>query len=247
MLVLQLKAQEWALDGNSCPSVPPCLFPLLFDFFMNLPNKLTVARFVLTAVFVVMTADPGGWGRGWCFTAGLAVFVVASITDWLDGYWARKYNLVTNFGKLMDPLVDKVLMCGAFVMLTETPGDLIATVGHPAKPGAGVLPGWFTIAVLAREFLVTGLRGLASTSGVVIAADKLGKHKTTWQIILASYFLTCLATREGALQWLRPLFDQVWFAPHTMGVCLIWTALGFTLWSGWVYFWKNREIVTRDW
>jgi CDP-diacylglycerol--glycerol-3-phosphate 3-phosphatidyltransferase len=213
------------------------LLALLRSQQMNLPNKLTVGRLFLTAIFVAVAADPLGWGAGWCYTVGLVLFAVASFTDYLDGYWARKYQLVTEFGKLMDPLVDKVLICSAFVMLTEAL--------HPGTTKQ-VLPGWFTVTVLAREFLVTGLRLVASAQGAVLAADRLGKHKTAWQIVIASYFLTFLASHEASLQWLRPLFDFWWFSPHTLGKILIFIALFATVFSGCAYFWRNRELVFKD-
>jgi CDP-diacylglycerol---glycerol-3-phosphate 3-phosphatidyltransferase len=206
---------------------------------VNFPNQLTLARLVLTVIFVVVTACPESWGKGWCYSVGLFIFAIASITDWLDGYWARKYQLETAFGKLMDPLVDKVLMCAAFVILTEVPA-------LPPRLG-GLLPGWFTVGVLAREFLVTGLRLIASAKGHVMAADRLGKHKTTWQIILACYMLCFLASRETAFSFLSPLFQAPWFSPTLLGPVLVWLALGITLWSGWVYFWKNRSLVVGDW
>ncbi|MBP7949487.1 MAG: CDP-diacylglycerol--glycerol-3-phosphate 3-phosphatidyltransferase [Verrucomicrobiales bacterium] len=204
---------------------------------MNLPNKLTLGRLALTVLFVAVTSSPLGWGRGWAFTAGLLIFGVASLTDYLDGYLARKHNLITAFGKLMDPLADKVLLCAAFVLLTETPGP----------EGAGHLfPGWVTVTVLAREFLVTGLRLVASAQGSVLAADKLGKHKTIWQIITALYFLLFLSTGEPALSWLRPVFDVRLLGPGGLGMVLIAVTLLTTVVSGWAYFWKNRALAFRE-
>jgi CDP-diacylglycerol--glycerol-3-phosphate 3-phosphatidyltransferase len=204
---------------------------------MNLPNKLTMGRLVLTAVFVALTADPAGWGRGWCYTAGLVLFAIASITDYLDGYLARKYQLVTEFSKLMDPLVDKVLICAAFVVLTEA---------LDPQTQKQVFPGWITVAILTREFLVTGMRLLASASGAVLAADRLGKHKTAWQIGAVCYFLAYLACFESAMAWLRPLFDLAWFSPAHLGPVLLGIVLLATIWSGGAYFWKNRNLVFRD-
>ena len=203
---------------------------------MNLPNKLTLGRLVLTVIFVIVTADPHGWGAGWAYTAGMAIFGFASITDYLDGYLARKYKLITAFGKLMDPLADKILLCAAFVLLTET---------TPTGDHAVMLPGWVTVSVLAREFLVTGLRLVASAQGFVLAADSLGKHKTVWQITTASYFLILLASQESAMAWIRPFFSLPGCDPHYLGNFLIFMTLATTLFSGLRYFWNNRELVLK--
>ena len=118
---------------------------------MNLPNQLTVARLILTFVFVaLLSLEDLSWSK----TAALCAFAIAAITDFLDGYFARKHNLVTNFGKLMDPLADKVLMCAGFVLLTRLE----------------LIPAWIVVVILSREFMVTGLRLLASAEGVVLAA-----------------------------------------------------------------------------
>lgn len=193
---------------------------------MNLPNQLTVSRLVLTVVFVAVTALP--WA--YAFTVGLFLFSVASITDWLDGKIARERNLVTAFGQLMDPLADKVLMAAAFITLMEK--DL--------------MPGWLVIAILAREFLVTGLRLVAGARGAVLAADKLGKQKTIWQIVTACYLLVYLASREEPLAWVRPLFDWPSLGFQILHPLLLGLTLATTLYSGFAYFWKNRAMVMRE-
>jgi CDP-diacylglycerol--glycerol-3-phosphate 3-phosphatidyltransferase len=191
---------------------------------MNLPNKLTVARLVLTFVFVgLLTVE----GSGFTKTLALLVFTVAAFTDFLDGHLARKHGLITNFGKLMDPLADKVLMCAGFVMLTEL----------------GLIPAWIVILILSREFLVTGLRLVASAEGVVLAAENLGKYKTTAQIVTVIYFLLFLASTEAAFGWLKPFFDAFYFGPDHLGTLLVWISLILTLWSGISYVWKNRKLL----
>jgi CDP-diacylglycerol--glycerol-3-phosphate 3-phosphatidyltransferase len=204
---------------------------------MNLPNKVTLGRLVLTVIFVIVTASPHGWGTGWSYTAGMLIFGVASATDYLDGYWARKYGLVTDFGKLMDPLVDKVLMCAAFVVLTET-----------TYPGGNnvILPGWVTVTVLTREFLVTGLRLVATSKGMVLAADRLGKHKTGFQIATASYFLVYLACQEPSMNWFSFFFSLPGMGTAQTGAVLIALTLITTVYSGWRYFWNNRQIVLNE-
>ncbi len=191
---------------------------------MNLPNKLTVARLILSFLFVgLLTID----GLPLAKTFALLVFVIAAVTDFLDGYIARKHGLVTNFGKLMDPLADKVLMCAGFVLLTEL----------------GLIPAWIVILILTREFLVTGLRLLASAEGVVLAAENLGKYKTTAQIVTIIYFLVYLAASEAMLGWFKPFFDAFYFGPQHLGSVLIWLSLILTMWSGFSYVWKNRKLL----
>lgn len=193
---------------------------------MNLPNRLTVSRLVLTVVFVAVTAIP--WP--YAFTLGLVLFSIASLTDWLDGKIARERNLVTAFGQLMDPLADKVLMAAAFVTLMDQ----------------NLMPGWLVIAVLAREFMVTGLRLVAGTRGAVLAADKLGKQKTIWQIVTACYLLVYLASREAPLAFAGPLFDLPVIGFGTVHRLLLALTLVTTIYSGLAYFWKNRRLVLEE-
>lgn len=132
---------------------------------MNTPNKLTLLRVVMIPFFVVfMLADLGNWAK-W---VALAIFVVASATDWLDGYLARKYHLVTNFGKFMDPLADKLLVCSAMICLIEL----------------GLIPSWVVIIIIGREFVISGFRLIASDNGIVIAANYWGKFKTVCQMVM---------------------------------------------------------------
>lgn len=196
---------------------------------MNLPNKLTVARLVLTGVFVAALSVDMPYAR----TAALLLFSIAAITDFLDGYLARKHNLITDFGKLMDPLADKVLMASGFVMLCSQ------------EPTRALFPAWVVIAILTREFMVTGLRLVAAAEGKVLAAEKLGKHKTIWQIITVIYFLLYLAAEDPGLQWLARLFEIYLLSPATMGLVLIAITLILTVWSGFGYLWKNRSLL-RD-
>ena len=133
---------------------------------MNLPNKLTVLRVLLIPLFVLfMLTDLGGSAGKYI---ALAFFVVASITDFLDGYLARKNNLVTNFGKFMDPLADKLLVCAAMICLIQT----------------GKLAAWIVIVIISREFIISGFRLVASDNGIVIAASYWGKFKTVSQMIM---------------------------------------------------------------
>lgn len=191
---------------------------------MNLPNQLTVARFFLSFLFVALLSIEG---VELTKTAALVVFVVAAITDFLDGYLARKHQLITNFGKLMDPLADKILMCAGFVLLTRLE----------------LIPAWMVVVILSREFLVTGLRLLASAEGVVLAAENLGKYKTIFQIVTIIYFLIYLAAQDPWLEFLQPMFNAFFLGPEYLGMLLNWISLILTLWSGCSYAWKNRNLL----
>lgn len=139
---------------------------------MNLPNKLTILRVLLIPVFVVFLLAKDAIGP-WSVYAALVVFVVASLTDMLDGKIARKYNLVTNFGKFMDPLADKLLVISALVCYVEM----------------GRIPAWIVLIIIAREFIISGFRLVAAESGIVIAASYWGKIKTTVQMITIIFMM----------------------------------------------------------
>lgn len=133
---------------------------------MNLPNKLTVLRVILIPFFVVCLLAEGGSVPALRYAA-VAIFIAASLTDLLDGKIARKYNLVTNFGKFMDPLADKLLVCSALICLIQL----------------GQIPSWMVIIIVSREFIISGFRLVAAEQGIVIAASYWGKWKTTFQMI----------------------------------------------------------------
>ena len=133
---------------------------------MNLPNKLTTFRVILIPFFVFFLLAP--YFEGYGNYIALVIFIVASLTDFLDGKIARKYNLVTNFGKFMDPLADKLLVCSALICLIAL--DRI--------------PAWIVIVIISREFIISGFRLIAADNGVVIAASYWGKFKTTFQMVM---------------------------------------------------------------
>ena len=155
------------------------------------------------------------------------IFIVASFTDFLDGHYARKYGLITTFGKLMDPLADKILMCSAFVVLCE----------H------GLIAGWVVVIILGREFLVTGIRLVATSQGAVLAADKLGKLKTVFQISTVIYLLLVLAADETVLAFLTPVFEFQPLSKAILGTILIGLSLVTTVVSGLNYMLGNRELL----
>lgn len=135
---------------------------------MNLPNKLTILRVILIVPFVIFMLVPIGGNEFISMYVAVGIFIVASLTDLLDGKIARKYNLVTNFGKFMDPLADKLLVAAALICLTAN----------------GRLAAWISIIIISREFIISGFRLVASDNGIVIAASYWGKFKTTFQMIM---------------------------------------------------------------
>ncbi|MEO7167442.1 MAG: CDP-diacylglycerol--glycerol-3-phosphate 3-phosphatidyltransferase [Spartobacteria bacterium] len=188
---------------------------------MNWPNRLTLGRLALTVFFVLSLGSAWTYAR----TIALVLFVLAGISDYLDGEIARRYGSVTKFGKLMDPLVDKVMMAAAFICLVPL----------------GAVPAWVATIVVARDFLITGLRLLASSEGIVLPAEKLGKQKTTWQITTVVFFLLLLTLSE-----LRPaIVETAWWqlAWRYGGNTLLWITIGLTIYSGLGYLWRHRELL----
>ncbi len=190
---------------------------------MNWANRLTLSRLALTIAFVITLNSAWAYAR----TAALILFIIAGATDYLDGEIARHYGVITRFGKLMDPLVDKIMIAAAFISLV------------PLK----AVPAWAAIIVVARDFLITGLRLLASSNGQVLPAEQLGKHKTSWQIATVLYFLLLLAASE--LRYARS--ETVWWSrAWTTGTALVWITVALTLYSGLAYLWKHRAVVAPE-
>ena len=155
---------------------------------MNLPNKLTVLRVIMIPFFVAALLYDGGANQNMRYVAA-ALFIIASLTDMLDGKIARKYNLVTNFGKFMDPLADKLLVCSALICMIEL----------------RELPAWMVIIIISREFIISGFRLVASDNGVVIAASYWGKFKTTFQmigVVLLIFNIPVLSTLTTIIVWI---------------------------------------------
>ena len=179
---------------------------------MNLPNKLTVLRMILVPVFMVCMMFDNLW---WTM-AGLMIFIIASVTDWLDGYLARRDNLVTTFGKFMDPLADKMLTTAALLILMEK--DYISS--------------WILLIVLGREFLVAGVRLAAVGEGKVIAASMWGKAKTVAQMIAIIVSIILISI---------PNFDA-----YLIVNILIWISTVLTLISGADYLIKNKDFIKTN-
>jgi CDP-diacylglycerol---glycerol-3-phosphate 3-phosphatidyltransferase len=191
---------------------------------MNWANRLTLSRLALTVLFVVALSSPWRYAH----TTALVTFLVAGVTDFFDGEIARRYQTVTNFGKLMDPLVDKIMIAAAFISLV------------PLR----AIPAWAATVVVGRDFLITGLRLMASTQGHVLSAERLGKHKTSWQIITVIFFLTLLAIAE----WSGTSARSEWWhrAWNEAGAVLVWLTVALTLYSGLGYAWRHRAVVESD-
>jgi CDP-diacylglycerol--glycerol-3-phosphate 3-phosphatidyltransferase len=201
---------------------------------MNLPNKLTVSRFALTVLFLWVLFWP--WPVPFRNTFALAFFCVASFTDFLDGKIARSRGLITNFGILMDPLADKILTCSAFIAFVES------THLHPESPAPVKVAAWMVIVIVARELAITGLRLLAASKGVVLSAERFGKHKTISQIVAIIALLVIDARNEWPA-WLQNVF-QGWSVEFT--VIALWLTVALTAASGLIYLWRNREIYLSD-
>ena len=168
---------------------------------MNLPNKLTILRMIMIVPFVVfMLAPVGGAAGKWI---ALVLFVAASLTDLLDGKIARKYNLVTTFGKFMDPLADKLLVCSAMICLVQM----------------GRIPAWIVIIIISREFIISCFRLVASDKGVVIAASWWGKFKTTFQMVMIILMIADIAALSVVTQivmWIALILTVVSLIDYLM-------------------------------
>ena len=176
---------------------------------MNLPNKLTLFRVVLIPFFVFFLLTP--YFEGYGNYIAVAIFIVASITDFLDGKIARKYNLVTNFGKFMDPLADKLLVCSALICLIQLE----------------LIPAWVVIIIIAREFIISGFRLVASDNGVVIAASYWGKFKTAFQMLTVIVLILNSPNKVFTI----------------LGTVLIYVSLALTVISLIDYIAKNKDVL----
>lgn len=195
---------------------------------MTLPNKLTLLRIVIIPVMIVLFYIP--WlsenniflGVSYLYFIEFLIFIIASLTDFLDGYIARKYNLVTTFGKFLDPLADKMLVFSSMVILMLNNNGVI--------PGGPLVPMWVFVVMIIREFMVSGIRMLVSTKGVVIAAGWMGKWKT---------FVTMIAI-------LVLFMSGIHVSVIYIGQVLMYIACLLTIVSGAQYFWRSRSIILES-
>ncbi|PAV30069.1 CDP-diacylglycerol--glycerol-3-phosphate 3-phosphatidyltransferase [Virgibacillus profundi] len=188
---------------------------------MNIPNKITLSRIFLIPIFIILLSVPFDWGEWSIGSAALPIshfaaallFIFASATDWVDGYYARKYDLVTNLGKFLDPLADKLLVSAALILLVEM----------------GFAPAWVTIIIISRELAVTGLRLVAAGEGIVLAAGSMGKLKTATQMIA----IAVLLLHNFPFSYIEFPF----------GTIMLYIATFFTVYSGIDYFVKNWHVM----
>jgi CDP-diacylglycerol--glycerol-3-phosphate 3-phosphatidyltransferase len=191
------------------------------DPVWNLPNILTLLRIAAIPVLVAVLFSPSRTAGFWA----AVIFAIASFTDWLDGYLARRMGIVTTFGKFLDPIADKLIVMSALIMILPF----------------GRVPAWMVLVILGREIIITGLRGLASTEGIIIPASNLGKFKTIFQIV--------------AILGLLLHYDYRWFFAvdhpylivnmHNVGMFYLWIATIITIWSGVDYLVKFVRVITR--
>lgn len=188
---------------------------------LNPPNILTLFRIACIPLMAVLLLSPS---RESCFWAA-SIFALASATDWLDGHLARRMGIVTVFGKFLDPIADKLLVMAALIMILPY----------------GRVPAWMVLVILGREIIITGLRGIASSEGIVIQASDLGKFKTIFQLV--------------AIIGLLLHYDYHWFfginhpllivSMHNVGMFFLWIALGLTVWSGLDYLYRFVRVIAR--
>lgn len=189
---------------------------------MNLPNRLTILRVVLIPFFLFFLLTDYGWYYNYI---ALGIYAIACLTDMLDGKIARKYNLITNFGKFMDPLADKLLVCSALICFSTL----------------GQLPAWVTIIIIAREFIISGFRLVASDKGVVIAASMWGKIKTVTQMILT---ILLMLDFEGSFIYENQLVGMLF---HEILIKIfIYVATTLTVVSLVDYIFKNKDVLKEN-
>lgn len=198
---------------------------------MNLPNKLTILRMIMVPIFLIFLIFSSD--ILWFKWIALLLFILASLTDWLDGSIARKYNLVTNFGKFMDPLADKLLVCTALIQLTDMK----------------MIPAWMTIVIIAREFIISGFRLVAAEKGIVIAAGKSGKWKTAVTMVMVC-FMIIVVNNHG---FTSPLFNTAaasvsmpYLVIYTIGYILLIISLALTVISMVEYLVKNKDVMKDE-
>jgi phosphatidylglycerophosphate synthase len=228
---------------------------------MNLPNKITTSRFVITFMFaIVMLWDT----LPYHISLAALFFLVGGVTDLLDGIIARKYDLKTDFGALMDPLADKVLMCAGFILLVGMEIDLKAmevsrevflgnyelseVIAAPGLPGNPLMPAWMVIIIVSRELAITGLRLLAANKQVVLPAENIGKWKTNFQFVAVMSMLILVSYPEWGKGWVQFFGWKIAGVPWSILVTFIatWGAVGLTLVSGAHYLWTNRHLYMED-
>ncbi len=191
---------------------------------MNIANRLTMLRIVLTFVFMFFLFVHGFWAK----VFALVVFIIAAISDYLDGMIAKKKNMITDFGRLMDPIADKILVLAAFATFVQLQ----------------LIEAWMFVIIISRELLITSLRLFALNKGKVLSAARAGKHKTVSQMSVIFVILLFIVAKETMLTYFiwNPEWEKMF---RTVIYSLMLVTVGFTLYSGVSYLWENRKIITR--
>lgn len=191
---------------------------------MNIANKLTILRIFLTFVFMFFLFCYGIWAK----ILSLAIFIFAALSDFFDGRIAQRKNMVTDFGKLMDPIADKILVLAAFAAFVQMQ----------------LIEAWMFMIIISREILITSLRLFAMNKGKVLSASRVGKHKTLSQMAVILSILGFIVLKEARLTFFT--WDPAWEKFFRQGIyVLMLLTVGLTLYSGLYYLWENRKIITR--
>lgn len=191
---------------------------------MNLANRLTMLRIVLTFVFMFFLFCHGLWAKA----ASLLIFIIAALSDFLDGMLAHKRNMVTDFGRLMDPIADKILVLAAFAVFLQMQ----------------LIEAWMFVIIIAREIVITSLRLFALNKGKVLSATRAGKHKTLFQMTVIFLILVFMVLKEVMLTFFT--WNPGWEKLFRQGIfVLMLITVGLTLYSGLSYLWDNRKIISR--
>ncbi|TBR16095.1 CDP-diacylglycerol--glycerol-3-phosphate 3-phosphatidyltransferase [bacterium] len=191
---------------------------------MNLPNRLTLLRIFLAFLFMAFFPLPGFWAK----IISFAIFILAAISDYFDGRIAYKRNMVTDFGKLMDPIADKILVLAVFIAFVQM----------------RLVKDWMVMVIISRELLITSLRLFALNKGRVLSASKAGKHKTFSQMVVIFLILGFIVFQEGMKTF--STWNPIWESIFRQGVDIVmWFIVGLTLYSGVSYLWENRKIIAN--
>lgn len=191
---------------------------------MNIANKITIGRIVLTFIFMIFLSIQGLLPK----IISLAVFALAAVSDFLDGRLAKKRNMITDFGKLMDPIADKILVLSAFAAFVQM----------------GLIKDWMFMIIISREILITSLRLFALNKGKVLSAGKIGKHKTLSQMVAIFFMLGFIVFRELRLTYFtwNPGWDNLFTVSTNI---IMWVVVILTTYSGFTYLWDNRKIIAN--
>jgi CDP-diacylglycerol---glycerol-3-phosphate 3-phosphatidyltransferase len=215
---------------SDTPAEPAADRPLDAHGILNVPNQLTIARLVLSIVCFAFLA----WDN---YLTALGLFVAAAVTDWVDGFWARRYGQITQLGRVLDPFADKIVICGTFIFLAAVPRP----IGGSWLPASAIAP-WMAVVVVAREMLVTGLRSFFEEGGVDFSAKWAGKWKMLFQCLAVGVSLYRLSYFDPKLgDWTTDPPPWLTASLHVF----VWTAIALTIYSGWCYVQIALQLVRK--